>query len=139
MRKLKFYICKVLFYLCKILGMSLNQTTFSLIDEQIRTLISKNKYNLSITVLSITPDYNTNEIEIKLEYPTQEITTISLLFSSGPITIIDSKVNSNTKNKSDFGKIYYIIDNVVDELNFTPSEKFRDLKRKSFIGKTKGR
>ncbi len=136
MKKLKFYICKIKYFAYKTLGMSLD---LSIIDNEISDRISKekyNKYNLPLDIKSIIQK-DSGDIEIVLEYPPQEIITIVLSLSQKEIEI--SGVDSKIKNQLDLVRTCDVIQKIIDDLNYTPSEKFRDLKRKSFTGRTKGR
>ncbi len=133
MKKIKSYIYKVLYYVYKFLGMSLN---FPIIDNEIRNGISNvkyNKYNLPIVIVSIVQKSN-GDIEIELEYPLNEITKITLSSSQKGIEI--TGVDSTT-SQLDLGRIYNTIQNIIDDINYSPSKEFSKKIKDSFRGRNK--
>lgn len=127
MRKIKSYFYKCIIFLMKTFRfMKLTDYTYPEIKEQIEKYFKyQNDFEITLIITNINPDFDKNTIDVSIEYPNNEISVYTLLFTNKNIVIQD--IILGVKNNLDIHKLSNVVNDTINDLS------------KEIYGNTKGK
>jgi hypothetical protein len=106
--------------------MKLTDYTYPEIKEQIEKYFKyQNDFEITLIITNINPDFDKNTIDVSIEYPNNEISVYTLLFTNKNIVIQD--IILGVKNNLDIHKLSNVVNDTINDLS------------KEIYGKTKGK
>jgi hypothetical protein len=106
--------------------MKLTDYTYPEIKEQIEKYFKyQNDFEITLIITNINPDFDKNTIDVSIEYPNNEISVYTLLFTNKNIVIQD--IILGVKNNLDIHKLSNVVNDTINDLS------------KEIYGNTKGK